>query len=603
MISAFDITAERLDHRHLTQNLVKLPKRFRPTIERRYVDLYQTQGRRAANLSLLDIADSLGGNRALLGADDSELCAYAKKKADECFRVAAWWKDADAALQAMEQVAQKSGIQPPSDQKITPTGRRARLICELWWRRQIRRSIARQVELAAIGLGMVSKRAGIYASDETVMRRAGQRRRNRALLETIIAENDEGQQYTLQQLSDLGVSNPEIRRMELMMRIDGFDQIAVALDHASEFWTITTPSKFHAVKSSGKANTKYNKSTPREAQAHLSQGWAMARAYLAKQGLKLYGFRVVEPHHDGTPHWHMCMFLPKAWPGETQRAAVPRVRAIMRRYALREDGKEFGARKARFVAVAIDRSRGSAAGYLAKYISKNINGKGAEHEDDYEGGGNLSDNAVRVDAWASCWGIRQFQQIGGAPVGVWRELRRLGEVADDAAGAIADLTHAADKGNWRRYTELMGGPTVARVDMAARVRRVNFDIRSRYDGDGVVRVDGVEVARGAVFGEGAPYSSIGDFEKTRLRVWMLKRAFTPAWSSVNNCNRGEDGKSKNRRDDAENRGAMARSGRDKSAWRQAESGSAMGKNGEGGRTGRSGGEFQQKAHRSHIRAG
>ena len=80
--------------------------------------------------------------------------------------------------------------------------------------------------------------------------------------------------------------------------------------------------------------------------------------------LEVYGMRVVEPHHDGTPHWHMMLFCK---PG--QRKAI---NEIMRRYALKEDGHEKGAAKQRFESRHLN--QGGAAGYIAKYIAKNIDG-------------------------------------------------------------------------------------------------------------------------------------------------------------------------------------------------------------------------------------
>lgn len=378
-----------------------------------------------------------------------------------------------AALQWARAIAAQHGIEPPP-RKGRIAAQLARLCCSLWWRRKLRRLAGRRLEQVQREAHRVHRRAGIYCSDATIERRRSQQNRNRALLETIEAINQEGQVYTLAELAELGLANPDHRRAELMLRIRDTENEARRLGHLGMFYTLTTPSRFHPVLSkSAKRNPKYDGATPREAQQHLQGLWARARAKLHREGLDIYGIRVVEPHHDGTPHWHLLMFM--------NAADEPRITEILREHAEEESPEELVNRcgkptSARFKAVTIDPSKGTAAGYVAKYISKNINGKQFMDADSY--GRPMDTSAPRIEAWASVWGIRQFQFMGLPSVTVWREVRRLTEKQEaqlraweeatrpepTAAERLEAIRRAANAGEWDSFIRLMGGPCTPRKD-------------------------------------------------------------------------------------------------------------------------------------------
>ena len=371
------------------------------------------------------------------------------------------------------------GIAPPSD-KLPGKTQLARLSCSLWWRRKLRRQCGRAVEQVMREAHRVHKQAGIYCSDFTVERRRAQKFRNNALLETMEAINQEGQVFTLAELAEKGLANPDHRRAELMLRISDTEAEARRLGHTGMFYTMTTPSKFHPVIAKNCVrNPKYQGATPREAQQYLQGLWAKIRAKLARDDVGVYGIRVVEPHHDGTPHWHLLL-----WMKPEHEAQVT---STLREYAEEAHPEElfnrWGKTSARFDAKRIDYKKGTAAGYVAKYISKNINGEqfpGAKRYgvDNDKYGHDKDDAAPRIEAWASVWGIRQFQFLGLPSVTVWREVRRLTEKQEQmlkdweaatrphpcAATRFAQIREAANAGQWDKFLRLMGGPMTKRKD-------------------------------------------------------------------------------------------------------------------------------------------
>lgn len=485
-----------------------------------------------------------------------------------------------------------------------------RLCCERWWRAVLRKIHTRGVEATARVIGLVHKRAGCYVSNDTLQRRLGQRLRNDRALESVRAVNEHGQDFTLAELAARGPANRQIRRQELMVRIAGFELIAKQCGHEAYFVTVTCPSRMHAWRTkAGRSwdvveNKRHDGTQPDAAQAYLCQQWRRFNAAAARAGLQLYGFRIAEPNHDGTPHWHALLFFPRVAKaggvhvapvsgagglpdgGVSRRLAGGRERPayrvavrLLRRYFLWNDSAaERGARQHRVKVERIDWTRGSAAGYIAKYVSKNIDGYKVE-KDLY--GNDTMTSSQRVDAWASAWRIRQFQQIGGAPVGVWRELRRLHPEQEAAAPAIAlalDAVNVAagDKdanteavqrytaaNGWAAYLELQGGHRVPRRLLRLQVMRESSGEIGRY-GDvmapravGVVTLDvrrqvvpafgivpsftATRTVRVEAESERATWLVVpGGFveqARERLRGALAQGEALRPWSPVNNCTR------------------------------------------------------------------
>ena len=392
-------------------------------------------GIREANLRLSNICRMMKfGDFRIDQTEDEKINDYATAKARQCGRIVYAFEkeqvDVWQAIADLQPLMEHHGLfydyaKLAEQNELLPLLRRFK--DEAWWRRKIRRVSAQRQETLMRELGFVSRARGIYCSDVGKKEFTRRRQANLNMMEHTVLENELCEQYTLADLAALSNANPVIRRTELMVRIAGFEEYAKSIGYEGWFFTVTTPSKYHAAHQFGGRNEKFAGYSQRAAQLYLRQLWAAFRAKCNRNDWRSFGFRVAEPHHDGTPHWHLLVFIhPDDVKGYTE---------ALRYYAMREDRNESGAYKARFKAekikTGINPATGneySAAGYIAKYISKNIDG---EYVDKDLYGEDAKASASNICAWASRNGIRQFQQVGGPSVSAWREFRRLGRLSEE----------------------------------------------------------------------------------------------------------------------------------------------------------------------------
>lgn len=409
----------------------------------------------------------------------------------------------------------------------------SRLVNGEWWERQLRAQQRLWREALMIACGYVSRATSPYASKNAIRDVVSRRLSALNYLKQCDIENVEsGERLCLLDTVLASISNPKLRRMELMTLIAGVEDVAVQQEDHGLFITLTTPSKFHPMKTQGahsspQFNPKWNAHafTPKDAQRYLVAVWAKIRTTFKDRNLKVYGVRVVEPHHDGTPHWHMMLFTP----AKQQQKVIE----VMRKYALEEEPDEPGAAESRFNCKPLN--RGGAAGYIAKYVAKNIDGYALEGETDFDSGRLLTDVATAVTAWASTWRIPQFHAIGLPSVGAYRECRRIRNISltSQFDSRVETVRTAADQGDYAGYIQAQGGIHIGRKAQTVRVARQLSEERNAYD-----------EPRNQVIGIYAPHLGESQVFLTHTARWRIVRhrqtpreipVFYPPWSSVNNC--------------------------------------------------------------------
>jgi len=405
--------------------------------------------------------------------------------------------------EALDGFCTQHGVEPPNKKGTSTRGRLSRARSIAWWTRRLFKRSTRRAENGLRSAGFIRRQKALYSSD--VAGRARSRRAEifNSWIDRTAVVSDEGDSIALRSVYDASVANPTNRRHELMTRLKGMDRLGVDAELVADFITLTLPSKYHAALDKGGINPQFNGATVRDGQAQLRLLWSRFRARAAKQEIFYYGLRVAEPHHDGTPHWHLVLY--------TLACDRERVRELLRELWLSEDGDEPGAREHRVTFMACDRSIGTPAGYLAKYIAKNIDGyKVGADFDSAETPAQEVDaekTSGRVLTWAWIHGIRQFQFFGTARVGLWRELRKIREPIDES-GEMEVARLAADEGDWARFVSTIGGVFVGPNTEINLWKEITGEL-NHYDELAGPQIVGIQNAEGML--------------RTRLKVWRLER--------------------------------------------------------------------------------
>jgi hypothetical protein len=424
------------------------------------------------------------------------------------------------AFHSMSEIMQSVFIQPPQVKKKHKTIVDAERELE----RAIRRLLdvdylvrkfkflrTQYIEYSQIALNRVGEQQGQrkYVSARSFSRWRKKQQDAKNFLESMSIFNEEtGQAFDLKEVVKRTTANPENRRIELVVRSRGDEERAIDLGFEGVFITWTLPSKYH------RNSKKWIGCTPKEGHQNIMEQWKLARAWFKKLDIEWFGLRVAEPHKDGTPHAHLFLYVAPSQKAQLVKV-IEQIAIDEDKHELRDkDGNLDKSRRIQFE--YCDPAKGTATGYIIKYISKNINGAHMPEDDAQE-------SAFSAQAWASTHRIKQFSQSGAPAVGLWRQLRRASAMDTAFDDELEALRGHADNSRWKGFCELGFKAKLA------------YEKQFNKYGDTVKRVIGLDWLGKVIETCREHYSLVKKKDVKRLAL-ALKSGGAAPWSTENNCN-------------------------------------------------------------------
>ncbi|MFL0952984.1 replication endonuclease [Vibrio parahaemolyticus] len=224
-------------------------------------------------------------------------------------------------------------------------------------------------------------------------------------------------------------SSIQKRISELYAKTKGLENRATEMGYGWAFLTMTASAHLHSNPVKGKSS--WNKSNANAPKKELQKSWAAFGREMASRGYPMseghiFGMRVVEPHQDGTPHWHMVVFY-----------NLDLEEKLFSSSGLFQKHFNRGSQHSLKIVIGEISDSGSlenvasAATYCFKYITKAmggdfINEHGIRSYDDNLNVSNANATVDAIEAWRAATGSRAYQMFGiNGYSGYWNYTRKI----------------------------------------------------------------------------------------------------------------------------------------------------------------------------------
>ena len=296
-----------------------------------------------------------------------------------------------------------------------------RMLDESWWKKAARKQLRKGRGWAWATLAPLAIKEG--ASSEALEDSQRQDAAGEAWAQEWQAVDDAG--------NTVDMTGPEQARKrqyaEILATACGIGELADISGEIPYFVTVTCPERMHPTTTHGgprRINPDYDGTSTEEALSWLRGGWAKARAAMGRAGIGKHWVRALEPHEDGTPHFHII-----AWIGPKRERELE---DIIRRYFEAGQGTGSARQKHGIQIKKVENGTQGAIAYLAMYIGKGTSGIAGEER-----------TAERYRAWRRTYGARAFA-FSHRKATLWRMLRKVRAEQGDAAYLAQEAAKAGE---------------------------------------------------------------------------------------------------------------------------------------------------------------